>query len=393
MTKRVTLIDSLRGFSLVGILLANLLIFQYGIWGKQELDVSTLSKLDFISLRFIQIAVEYSFLPIFTLLFGYSLIKLVEAIKKRREKTRWHLVRRALGLVVIGYIHSTYIWEGDILLFYGMMLFMLLPFVYRKPKTLFIWGAIFFFLTSPFGYGMYEQSNDDGVEMQQYIEKANDVYQNGTYSEILEFSNTVMPPVFDDPLYVFLLIVLSPFSMISLFLIGMGMAKIQFFKQPTQEKRFYVIGSILIPVGLALKALSFNSNIEAWSAILLQMGGQMLALGYVSLFALLYSKYSRNFMFSAFESVGKLSLTNYLMQSVICTFVFYGYGLGYFARMGVFNSIILGLVIFAVQCGLSTLYIRYFKRGPIEQILRMWTNFSFNGNVKQLSKNSADKVS
>lgn len=363
------------------------------MWGKQELDMNTLSKLDFLSLRFIQIAVEFTFLPIFTLLFGYSLIKLVEAIKKRREKTRWHLVRRAIGLVVIGYIHSTYIWEGDILLFYGMMLFILLPFVYRKPKTLFIWGAIFFFLMSPFGYGMHEQTKENRVEMQQYIAEAKDVYQNGTYSEIREFNNTVIPPGFDDPFYLFLLLVLAPFSMISLFLIGMGMAKIQFFKHPNREKRYYVIGTFLVPVGLALKALSFNSNIEAWSAILLQMGGQMLALGYVSLFALLYSKYSRNFMFSAFESVGKLSLTNYLMQSVICTFVFYGYGLSFFARMGVFNSIILGLVIFAVQCGLSTIYIRYFKRGPIEQILRMWTNFSFNGNLKYLSKDNANKVS
>ena len=87
MTQRISLIDALRGFSLLGILIANLLMFQYGSVGREYIE--DLSWIDSISYYFTKIFVETSFMPIFSFIFGYSLIKLFESIKRRQHKTRW----------------------------------------------------------------------------------------------------------------------------------------------------------------------------------------------------------------------------------------------------------------------------------------------------------------
>ena len=63
------------------------------------------------------------------------------------------------------------------------------------------------------------------------------------------------------------------------------------------------------------------------------------------------------------------------MQSVIFTFIFYGYGFGLFGSVGPTIAIIMAIVVYALQVWGSSLYLRYFKRGPVETILRMWTNW------------------
>ncbi len=191
MTQRISLIDALRGFSLLGILIANLLIFQYGSVGKEYIE--NLSWIDSISYYFTKIFVETSFMPIFSFIFGYSLIKLFESIKRRQHKTRWVLIRRAIGLIVLGLLHSMFIWEGDILLFYGGLLFLLLFFLYRKPKTLFIWSGILFVLTIGLSIGENVDLYDP-EKAEVYVKEEFAVYSSGTYEEIKDFRlNSEMP--------------------------------------------------------------------------------------------------------------------------------------------------------------------------------------------------------
>ncbi|MDI2587327.1 DUF418 domain-containing protein [Psychrobacillus sp. NEAU-3TGS] len=380
--ERVRLIDGLRGLSLFGILLANMLIFQYGMWGKDEISYFSLSYLDTEAYKFIKIVVEGSFMPIFTFLFGYSLIKLVESLRKKEVRERWHLVRRFLLLIVLGILHSTYIWEGDILFFYGLMGFFLFFFINRKVKTLIIWGAILFLLTSAMNYGVLEETKEQAEKLSTYITKTNDIYANGTYSEISYHRNNEMPPLFEEEFLMIFVIILAPFVTAPLFLFGMAAAKANLFTRPRTEQKWYKVGVVLLPIGLALKSAGVLLQENAWSAMLLNVGAQLLSVGYISLFALLFVAFSNSKVFLAFESVGKLSLTNYIMQSVICTSVFYGYGLGLFGKLGMLNSIILGLGIFVIQSVCSFLYLKKFRRGPLELLLRIGTNFSLNGSVR-----------
>lgn len=373
MKQRIELIDSLRGFSLLGILLANLLIFQYGLIGKDY--VKDLSMIDTVSYYFTKIFVESSFMPIFTFLFGYSLIKFVESIKRRQAKTRWVLIRRAIGLIVIGSLHAKFLWDGDILLFYGGISFILLFLIYRKPKTLFIWAGLLFIVLAIFSYGP-EIELYDSNKLDTYLQEEATILSTGTYTEIVDYrQNSDLPFKDDEMAIIFTVFLFAPILILPMFFIGMACAKLQFFRSPDQEKGIYKKLMAFIFVGVLLKSLAlFESNL---SVMLSSVGGPLLSIGYIGAFALFYhSVYGSKFK-TAFAAVGKLSLSNYLLQSCICTFIFYGYGFGLFGTLGVTYALVIGFVIYICQLYLSHLYLHHFSRGPIEMVLRLWTNFSW----------------
>lgn len=376
--KRVSFIDGLRGFSLLGILLANLLIFQYGIFGKDELN--SLSSLDQAAYKFTKIVIEGSSMPIFTMLFGYSLMKLVASLRTKRGKSRWSLIRRSTGLILLGWLHSTFLWEGDILFSYGIMLLLLIPFINRKAKTVFIWSGVLFVLAIALMYGQVDETAKEKQATFDYIAQANEVYANGSYTEVYEFRNHVPLPNMEDPLFIFFIVLLAPIMYAPMFLLGMGFAKIRAFEEMDKERKWYIGGALLVPIGLVCKVAGMFET--EWMGILEQGGAQILSVGYICLFALVYrTKLVLRVSFT-FENVGKLSLTNYIMQTICCTFFFYGYGLGFYGELGVGVGIVFGLLLYILQCVASTLYLKRFKRGPLEVLLRIWTNLSWNGKTK-----------
>ncbi|MFF5994782.1 DUF418 domain-containing protein [Lysinibacillus sp. KU-BSD001] len=377
---RVKAVDALRGFSLFGILMANLLIFQYGMYGKDMLE--NLSSLDTVSYYSLKVIIEGSFMPIFTILFGFSLIKMIESIRAKGKKSRWAIIRRGIGLLTLGFLHSFFIWEGDILLFYGMMIFCLLIFINRKPKTLIIWASILFIITCALMYGGDMLTPGEKAEIKAYNIEQTKVYSEGSYGEIIDFRlNAEIPGMKDDGLYILIMLFVSPLLYAPLFLTGMAFAKWQLFENVQAKLKVYRLALVLIPLAITLKVIGqFDHVLKDITVI---AGQQILALGYVFLFMWIFTIKPTSKVMLAFESVGKLSLTNYLMQSVICTFVFYGYGLGLYGQMGVTLGIAFGLVVYILQCYVSTAYLKRFHRGPVEILLRIWTNFSWNGKVKK----------
>ncbi len=384
-SKRIVMIDAMRGASLFGILLANMLIFQYGIWGKDEINLFSLSPANHAAYHVIKIAIEGSFMPIFTFLFGYSMVKMKEKLEDNNLKYKRYFVRRFLTLLLLGLLHSTYLWEGDILTFYGMMGFFLLLFLNRKSNTILIWAVILLCLTSLLGYGGYEETKKEQELMETYVQDTIEIYSSGTYLEVKDHRNNEIPMEMSEGLFFFIL-ALAPLITAPLFLLGIYCAKIGFFTMPQLEKRQYKLGSALVPVGLALKSCSLFSPNFNWSEVFNFLGANLLAIGYIFLFALLFTLSKEGKMIKALVSVGKLSLTNYLMQTVICTTIYYGYGFGYFGKLSVFGGIALVIIIFTIQLITSTLYLKKAKQGPIENVLRIATNFSFKGkhSKKQL---------
>ena len=190
-----------------------------------------------------------------------------------------------------------------------------------------------------------------------------------------------MPPDIDDPVMIYIMILFAPLFFAPLFLLGMGLAKNHAFENMQDEKKWYILGSLFVPIGITCKSISFIDS--PFSSMLLVGGSMVLAVGYICLAALLFHFRPIQRLSIAFESVGKLSLTNYLLQTVICTTVFYGYGLGLFGKLGVFGGVILGIAVYSLQCILSIVYLKKFKRGPFEALLRMWTNWSWTGRIKQ----------
>ena len=342
------MIDAMRGASLFGILLANMLIFQYGIWGKDEISFYSLSQANHTAYDVIKIAIEGSFMPIFTFLFGFSLVKMKEKLEGKALKYKRYFVRRFLALLLLGILHSTYLWEGDILTFYGMMGFFLLLFLNRKSNTILIWAVILLCLTSLLGYGGYEETKKEQKQMETYVRDTIEIYSTGTYPEIKEHRNNEIPLDISDGLFLFIL-ALAPLISAPLFLLGIYSAKIELFTMPQLEKKQYKLGSILVPVGLALKSCSLFFPDFNWSEVFHFIGANLLSIGYIFLFAFLFTLSKEGMIKKAFISVGKLSLTNYLMQTIICTTFYYGYGFGYFGKSSVIEGITLAIGIFIIQ--------------------------------------------
>jgi len=387
--KRIHAIDGIRGLSLLGILVANLLIFQYGIWGKDEIDFYNISGIDQWSYAFIKIAIEGSFLPIFTFLFGYSLIKMRDSLERKQLRIKSHLFRRSLILILFGYFHATYLWEGDILALYGVMGILLLMFVNRKAKTMLIWSIILFsFLGLSNLFGFSEEENDPftTIDFGPFLEETAEINSHGDYTEIKDHRLNGDDPMFDklEDEKLGIILLLLPFTIAPMFLLGMYAGKREWFSRPKKEKRMYLRGAIIcLILGFILKSYSYFQHSDG----ALIIGEIILALGYIFLFGAFYSKVKTGKLLRPLENVGKLSLTNYIIQTVICTTIFYGYGIGLFGQLGVTWGLLLGIAIFGAQVIFSTLYLKRFRYGPLEKILRIGTYLSFSSkNKKRLRK-------
>lgn len=392
--KRSTAVDGIRGLSLLGILMANMLIFQYGMFGKDELHFFQPSTLDLISHDLLKVFVEGSFMPIFTFLFGYSMIKMRESLIGRGLKYGRSFLRRSVLLIILGWLHSTFIWEGDILLFYGAIGLFLLLFVKRKAKTILIWGILFLTLFAIFGYGSMEPATGETERMENYVKQSIEVYGNGTFSEIVNFRSTEEMPI-DLPDWLMLLVILiAPLMSAPMFLFGMVAAKRGRFLHPSKEIKLYLRWSLLVPVGLGLKTAGVMlGSTDNWSGVFTMIGGPLLALGYIHLFASLYAFSSKqSVIIRAFEAVGRMSLTNYLTQSVVCVLIFYGFGLGMFGKLGVLQGALLAILIYSVLATGSLLWLKRFRSGPIERLLRIGTYWSWSGRVKPKAMKPAAAV-
>lgn len=375
MKNRIKTVDALRGFSLMGILIANMLYFQYDNPTFEAVQPTTWW--DQAAYYFTKIFVEGSFIPIFGFLFGYSIILFVRSLENRELRPRGTLWRRAIGLAILGILHSVFIWNGDILLTYGSALLILMLFIKRKVKTLLIWAIVLTLCMMPLLL-----VKTDFLAMAFADTKATlDILKNGTYWEVVK--HRVSLP--DDLAFVILIIALPfiigfliIFSFVALgpmVLLGMAAAKVEFFTDIEKKIGLLKRLSFLIPAGLVCKALLYWDHFVG--KLLYGAGTYMLAIGYIAAFTLIFISMKENKVSQAFANLGRLSLTNYLLQSIICTTLFYGYGFGFFGELGVAVGLVIAGVIYLLQLVLANWYVQRFSIGPVEWLLR---KFVYLGN-------------
>ncbi|MFX0572778.1 DUF418 domain-containing protein [Bacillus pumilus] len=367
---RVEFIDSLRGFSLLGILIVNMLNFQYdydfekmfdsSIWG-QEFGVYVT-----------EILFQGSFYPIFSFLFGYSFIKLIESTKAKGLNTNAIVVRRGFGLIVLGMLHYIFIWNGDILMYYGACMFFLLMFLSSRIKTMLIWSGVLGALSlvvlpylMTFVYG-----NDDLLT---------DVYAKGAYGDIMLSRITIE----DDMMIVTIIMAIVTITLMPILgflfgtimvgpfaLLGMAIGKKGHLTEEDRGMAYRKGWVGMIIIGLALKCATF---IDApWSEMVMTLGGYVLAIGYIQAFIVFYYSKAAEGLKRLLAGLGRLSLSNYLAQSIICTTIFYSYGLGLFGQMGSMFGLLLAVGLYTAQLFISYLYLKKWRRGPVEWMMGKW---------------------
>lgn len=140
--KRLTVVDSLRGFSLMGILFANLLLFQFGHYGANYPEFYEIDAVNKLFIYWVKIFIEGSFMPIFAVLFGFGLMKMSESLEKKGRPVKRAIIRRGLILFTMGMLHSAYLFSGDILYLYGTITFIVVWMLKFKIRSLIIIAAL-----------------------------------------------------------------------------------------------------------------------------------------------------------------------------------------------------------------------------------------------------------
>ncbi len=361
--ERIHAVDALRGFALFGIILANI-----PFSGEHVVESPLNQTFDF----FHNVFIAHKFIAMFSMLFGFGFyIQFQRFHSKGIRFTRYFLIRMAL-LFLIGCLHGYLLWTGDIIRAYAFGGIVLLLVRNWSVKSLLMLAVILNVLLTGIMYIVIE-----GFEWQTY-EYSPELYEQHrlttSYMDYLRINWRV------DQWVNFLQdMPLTLFYTFGNMLIGFALAKLDFFRLPERLKRInrYMI-SLGLLLGLALNYvfyLMISGQIVLsisliWLPFVLAAGMILLCLAYISIFLRLFKTKTFKKVLSIFNPIGRMALTNYIMQSVFYILVFYHClnGLGFYGKLTHGESYLVAVLFFGLQVLFSMLWLKKFKQGPIEWI-------------------------
>lgn len=380
--ERITELDALRGFALLGVLLMNI---EYFTNTMQSLFLGTgpvFTGIDLVADRFTSIFIEGKFWVMFSLLFGMGFAVIQSRIQDTGRNFSKFYAKRMFVLLLIGAAHAIFIWTGDILFSYAVTGFVLIFF--RNTKTTRLWKyALFFFLLivilSLFGGEVDPKAAPDEftVLLQKQFESANTLYPNGSFIEVTKLR--LLEFAFNSSM----LIVYLPYFL-SVFLFGNWLYKIGLFNDLKANKnRLKQVLYIALPLGLFLSIppaivlensnlMSPASTLESQMISLDAIASFLLCMAYVAGFLLLAINNTFNLR-SFLAPAGRMALSNYILQSLFFTTLFYGYGIGLWGEVSRAALVPMAVLFFIVQCALSKWWLKSHSYGPLEWVWRKLT--------------------
>ena len=376
--KRLDVLDILRGFALFGILMVNITFFANPIY-ELGITPATHTLADRFVTWLIAFGFESKFYVLFSFLFGYGLaIQLVSAAT-RGEALGPRYGRRLIGLLFFGILHGVFFFVGDILVSYVLLGIVLWLVRDWEPRRL-MWMACTLIGAAVLGrmvFLMAEFSLASPEAMNQTMQMAEQARQNYLGS----FAQATGQRIQDLGLfYVFALLAQWP-TALAMFALGLAAGKIGFFKDLAQHlptmRRWLPWTLALGIIGNGAYASLINSQeylLPATALVALEaVAAPALTFSYI--FAIVWIVQHPRFgsWLNPLRAAGRMSLTNYLSQAIICSFLFNGWGLGWYGSVGPFVCFLIVVTIFAVQVWLSNWWMRHFRYGPAEWLLRSWT--------------------
>ncbi len=391
--ERIEVIDILRGWAIFGILVANMPVFSADYLPGAELWPGLVDR---TAVYLIQFFVASKFWTLLMFLFGLGFALQLERAKARGVRFFPVYRRRLLALLLIGILHFL-IWEGDVLTVYALLGFLLFLFRGRSPRTLVIAAVGCLLLTlSIFAArdGIRELRRRDPETAQQTIravvqqqvdrkawrEQAIQAYSQGDFGDVVAWHAQTFARWRSSP-YTYLSHLRED---LPLLLLGLFAARRRFLHDIPANRTFIrrvfwwrlALGLVCTSVSLLAEhisnpALPFLT--QQLRALLWAIGAPALCFFYASAIVLLAQRERWKRRLAPLAFVGRMALTNYLLQTVICVTFFYNYGLGFYGKVGPAAGIGLTLLIYGLQIPLSVWWLRRFRFGPAEWFWRTLT--------------------
>jgi len=385
-SSRFQVVDALRGFAIVSImLLHNIEHFDF-YFSPTNLPVWMMSidKVIWDTLFFLFGGKSYA---IFALLFGLTFYIQSNNQEKKGKDFRLRFAWRLVLLLAFGFINSAF-YEGDILSIYALIGFFLIPVLKLNNKAVF-WIAIILML-QPFEWINFflalknpDISMADPIswsyfgKMGEYITGDSIIkvwIGNLTNGKIAVFNWTWENG--------------RVFQTLSLFMFGMLTGRKKLFETTVKNKKFWMYTLIIASLSF-IPLFIVKSNIQNWissvavnrplSTIVSSWSNMAFMLMLVSAFVLLFQNRFFNRILNSFSSLGRMSLSNYVMQSIIGAFIYYGFGLGLYKFTGATYCVLIGIVLAILQGYFSLWWMNNHKRGPLETI---WHKATWIGTNK-----------
>lgn len=396
-SERIVTLDVMRGFALLGILVVNMAFFANPVSAPHT--PGTPHGVDGILAWLVAFLAQGKFYPLFAMLFGVGF-----ALQLERAGTTVYL-RRLVVLLVFGVLHGVFIWAGDILTAYALLGLLLLLVGRAETPTLILLAVIvalvqlalaLLMLASvsyaepclggfpvahcddPGTMAMIENMQAQQQSAAELASRAGEAYRHGGYLEITGARAEE---------YLAMLGNLAFFAaqILFMFLVGTLLGRAGVFERVDLHQR--LLRSLLIigiVIGLPLSAWFANLHAGAGYSDFLAVdfakgflvnivAGPLMALAFAAAIALALRAATGKAL-EVLAPVGRLALSNYLLQSVFCTLLFYGYGFGLMREQpSLALQLAIALVLFVLQVVASRWWLRRFHYGPAEWVWRAAT--------------------
>lgn len=334
---------------------------------------------------------DQKFMSIFSMLFGAGIVLMAGRAEQRTGRSAAVHYRRMGWLILFGLLHAHLLWYGDILYTYGMCGLLIYLFRKLRPTWLIVLGAIALCIPVALNLGTYGLYNILPAEAQQgwstgqgegwlpsteIVQAELDAYRGGWLDQAPYRS--MMAAMFQllmVPLWI-------GWRAGGLMFIGMALYKSGVFSA-ARSNGFYIIMAIVGTVtGLTLTGIEIQLHeSHNWHVIdsmflfgnVHYCASVFQSLGYIALVMLFFKSGILKFLQNALAAVGRMALTNYLLQTIICTTIFYGHGFGLFGSVSRVEQLGFVAALSIAQIIWSPLWLRAFRFGPFEWLWRSLT--------------------
>lgn len=384
-SNRIEVIDVLRGFTLLGIILVHFTEQYYaGQPPKVHENYGAHNLADMIVLGFIGIFISGKFFMIFSFLFGMSFFIQLD----KSDGSPAFLFRfawRLIVLFIIGLVHHLH-YRGDILTIYAVLGFGLLL-CYKLPDKFLLVLALLLVFDTPailqrtFDILLSNSASPFPIGDEKELEIYYSTLKSGSYLDMLRANFYEFKPKFD-----FQILSGRLYITMGLFLLGLyaGRKKvfenIPFFKKLIRLGLWMLLGCVVFAGLLAL--IIFVAKVEMSQAVQFLLGGTVydvfniaLAAIYVGLIVTAFQREKWHRRLMNFYEVGRMGLTSYLMQALIGTWLLFSYGLALLGNFGASVWVAISLIVFILQIIFSKWWLGRFQYGPVEWLWRSLTYF------------------
>lgn len=387
-------LDVIRGVAVLGILLMNIHAFAM----PQAAYLNPTAFGDFSGINRLvwglsHLMVEGKFIALFALLFGAGIWLFCQQAEARYGQSLSLHLRRMCWLLLLGLLHAYLIWQGDVLAYYAIC--GVGVYFFRNFNASTLWRCGFLFLVAGALLWLLNQwqwaalmpadltrlqSSWQPEPTQLAVEIA--AYQ-GDWQAQLAWR---VRAAWQAQTVSFITIFIWPLT--GLMLIGMACCKQGLFSRPSRTDLLWQRALLYCCSGYAVTGLGMFYNLThdfqfepsaLYGTCFNAVGSLVTALGYLYLMLWLIQQNAWAALRLRLAAVGQLALTHYLSQSLICTSLFYGFGLGLFAALERWQLALLALLMGGVQLLYSPLWLSYFGRGPFEW---GWRSLTYRGYTR-----------